>query len=170
MNISRSPDFLNRGISLIEAVIAMSVLAVVIPLVFGALAVSGKSAVSAEAETRSSWVIPICMDELMASRGGFSRYFPHTASQEAFPEKGNVWALGFSPEGKLLGKLDKSIYDKGTITLDGQTIRYIVTLSSTNETTTTRVKSPMWVKITMEYPAGFPSTRRQKLDFYTHIP
>ena len=103
-----------RGASLIETVIAMGVLAVAIPLVFGALAESGKSTQSSEAETRSTWIIPACMEEIHASRSGRSQFFPTTLANEPFPALGDVWALAFSGEGKPVGKIPKADYDKGT--------------------------------------------------------
>ena len=61
MNLMGPAALKNRGSSLIETVIAMGTLAIAIPLVFGAIAESGKSSMSSEAETRSTWIIPTCM-------------------------------------------------------------------------------------------------------------
>jgi Tfp pilus assembly protein PilV len=74
-----SNDSSARGATLIEAVIAIGVLAVAIPLVYGALAEGGKSGLSSQAETRSTWMIPACIDEIHASRQGRSLYFSATA-------------------------------------------------------------------------------------------
>ena len=159
-----------RGSSLLEAVIAMGVLAVVIPLVFGAIAESGKTGVSAEAETRSTWVIPACLEEIHASRDGKPQYFTTTAIGQTFPPGGEVWALAFTSEGKALGKVDKSLYEKGAKDLNGKTIRYLASMSSVEVPATTGVPAMMQVKISLEYPATSPSTRRQKLDVYTRVP
>ncbi|NQX02416.1 hypothetical protein HQ447_17295, partial [bacterium] len=125
MNPTLTQSSSNRGSSLIETVIAMGVLAVAIPLVFGALAESGKSGLSSEAETRSTWIVPACMEEILASREGKPQFFTPTAVGEAFPPASQVWALAFSPEGKPLGKLSKAVYDKGSKELNGQPVRYI---------------------------------------------
>lgn len=159
----------NRGSSLIETVIAMGVLAVAIPLVFGAIAESGKSGMSAEAETRSSWIIPACMDEIQASREGRPRYFTATTSGQAFPTSGTVWALGFSGDGTPVGKIEKAVYDKGAKEISGKPIRFIATMSATAQVPAT-TPPMMRVLISLEYPSTSPSTKRQKLEFYTRIP
>jgi len=160
-----------RGSSLIEVVIAVGVMAVAVPLVFGALAESGKSGMSAEAETRSAWIIPLCMEEIKASRESRSEYFPATTVNQIFPPSGEVWALGFSAEGKPIGKISKSAYDKGTKELSGKKIMYITTLSANpQKTPPTGLATMLSAQISLEYPAGAPAAKRQKLDFFTRIP
>lgn len=160
----------SRGSSLIEAVIAMGVLAVAIPLVFAALAESGKSGVSAEAETRSTWIIPACLAEIRASRAGRPQYFTATLVGQEFPS-GDVWALAFSPEGRALGKVTKALYDKGIRELDGQKIGYIAALSASAPLPAPAGPVPLLrARISLEYPPAAPAAKRQKLDFYTRIP
>jgi hypothetical protein len=160
----------NQGSTMIETVLAMSVLAVTIPLVFGALAESGKNTLSSKAETYSGWMIPISMDEIIASRRGQSQFFPATLSHEIFPLENEVWALGFSPEGKIVNKISKSTYDQGLADLDGQSIRYIVSLSSTVIEDMNHAVPMLRAKICLEYPAASPVKKREKLIFYTKIP
>ena len=160
----------NRGSSLIETVIAMGVLAVAIPLVFGALAESGKSGLSSQAETRSTWIVPACMEEIQASRDGLPQFFTSTKVGDIFPPAGDVWALAFSPEGKPVGKISKAVYDKGTKEVDGKTVRYIASLGSQAPTTTTGATPMLMMHISLEYPASSPAAKRQKLEFYTRIP
>lgn len=168
---SRSPKTsANRGSSLIETVIAMGVLAVAIPLVFGALAESGKSGMSSEAETRSTWIVPTCMDEIQASREGRPQYFTATTTGQIFPPAGDVWALAFSAEGRPIGKISKTVYDKGTKELDGQTVRYLATLSSATSNTAPGTTPMLRTLITLEYPSALPVAKRQKLEFFTRIP
>jgi len=163
------------GSSLIEVVIAIGVMAVAVPLVFGALAESGKSGMSAEAETRSAWMVPICMDEIRASREGRSEYFTPTVTGQVFPPASEVWALAFSPEGKPLGKVSKADYDKGikeSKDLNGVKVKvqYLTVMSSVVPKTQTGPTPMLTAKITVEYPSGAPAARRQKLDFFTRIP
>lgn len=170
MRVSFNRTTSHRGSSLIETVIAMGVLAVAVPLVFGAIAESGNSNVNSEADTRSTWIIPVCMDEIQASRDGISKYFPATKTAEIFPTSGDIWALAFSPEGKLIGKIEKSKYDSGMKQIGGQAIRYIAILSATPSASTTTSTVMLGVKIRLEYPAVAPATKRKKIDFYTRIP
>ena len=159
-----------RGASLIEAVLAVGVLAVAIPLVFGALAESGKSGMSAEAETRSTWIVPACMEEVQASRDGRPQFFTRTTVGQMFPPAGEVWTLAFSPEGKPCGKLSKAAYDKGVREIGGKPVRYIASLSSKTPTTPSGVSPMLSLRISLEYPASSPAANRQKLEFYTRIP
>lgn len=170
MSISTVKTLRNRGASLIETVIAMGVLAVAIPLVFGALAESGKSGLSSEAETRSTWMIPTCMEEIQASRAGKPLFFTATTVGQTFPPAGDVWALAFSPEGKPIGKLSKSTYEKGTKEVNNQPARYIASISSATTTTPSGATPMLQARISLEYPATSPAAKRQKLEFYTRIP
>jgi Tfp pilus assembly protein PilV len=159
-----------RGATLIEAVIAIGVLAVAIPLVFGALAEGGKSGLSAQAETRSTWIIPTCMDEIRASREGRPRFFTPTTVGQTFPPGGDVWALAFAPDGQPIGKLSKSLYEQGTKELNGRPVRYIAAMSSTAAAGKPGSTPMLKVHITLEYPAAAKSSKRNKLDFHTRIP
>lgn len=161
-----------RGSSLIEVVIAVGVMAVAVPLVFGALAESGKSNFSSEAETRSTWIVPACMEEIRASREGRPQFFTTTAIGQSFPPASDVWALAFSPEGKPIGKVSKSQFEKGLKELNGQRILYLATLKATPQVPAKAVGNPkmLEVQVTLEYPSGTPVARRQKLDFFTRIP
>ncbi len=158
------------GASLIETVIAVGVLAVAIPLVFGALAESGKIGMAAEAETRSTWMIPVCMAEIQASREGRPQYFTATTAGQVFPPGGDVWALGFSAEGKPVGKITKAVYDKGTKEIDGKSVRYIISLSASTPPPPAGATPMLRTRLSLEYPSTSPVAKRQKLEFYTHIP
>lgn len=167
----------NRGSSLMETVIAMGVLAVAIPLVFGAIGEAGKSTMASEAETHSTWIVPACMQEIQASRDGKPEYFTATVVNETFPSAGDVWAIGFSAEGKPVGKVSKASYDKGTPEADGKPIRYIASLSAetaevaAGDAQTTPGTTPILrARIAIEFPSTAPAARRQKLEFYTRIP
>ena len=158
------------GATLIEAVIAVGVLAVAIPLVFGAIAESGKSGLAAAAETRSTWMVPACMAEIQASRDGQPQYFTATTTGQVFPPDGDAWALAFSGEGRPVGKLSKAAYEKGENEIDGKAIRYIALLSAATTATKPGATPMLRVRISMEYPASAPAEKRQRLHFYTRIP
>ncbi len=171
MKLPLTKSLAKRGGSLVEVIIAMGVLAVAVPIVFGALAESGRSGMASEAETRSTWIVPACMDEIRASRDGKPVYFTTTTIGQIFPNAGEVWALGFSAEGKPVAKLgSKAIYDKGLKDINGQRVSYIASLSATKITVTTGAPAMVRVKISMEFPASAPAAKRQKLDFYSRIP
>lgn len=167
MNASSISPSACRGSFLIESVIAMGVLAIAIPLVFGALAESAKSGMAAGAETRGGWMVTACLEEIQASRDGRSSWFPPSRQGEIFPPAGEVWALAFSPEGKVIGGMEKAAYESGTRQLHGRTVRYIASIRSGPATAV----SPMLAaRIDVEYPAAAPLARREKLHFHTRVP
>ncbi len=159
-----------RGSSLIEAVIAIGVFAVAIPMVFGTFAEAGKSGFASQAETRSSWIIPACMEEIRASREGRSPYFAATTTGQTFPPASEVWALAFSADGKPVGKLSKALYDSGTRELNGKPVRYIAAMSSVKESAASGTTPMLRVDIFLEYPASQKLAKRAKLAFHTRIP
>ena len=158
------------GSSLVEAVIAVGVLAVAVPLVFGALAEAGKSGSSAQAETRATWIVRACMREIEASRDGRPQYFTSTASGQTFPPAGEVWALAFTADGGALGKISKTQYDRGLKELAGRPVRYIAVLAATSGNATPGTTPMLDARISVEYPASAAAARRDKLDFHTRIP
>ncbi len=155
-----------RGATLIEAVISLAALAIVVPLTFVALAASGKVAQSSDVETQSPWIVSFCADEITASRAARSSFFPATTPGEAFPKDGDVWALAFSPEGKAIARIGRQEYEQGISNISNQPARSIVALSTRESSTA----SPVFqLKISLEYPAGFPRERRQKHIFYSQV-
>jgi len=170
MNHPPPNDPTTRGATLIESVIAIGVLAVAVPLVFGAMAEGGKSAAAAQAETRSTWIIPACLEEIQASRDGKPRFFTTTSPGEIIPPAGDVWALGFSQDGKVIGRLSKSSYDAGTRTLDGKPVRFIASMVSTQAKVREGSTPMLDLHVTLEYPAAAKAAKRGKLDFLTRIP
>ena len=170
MKAARSNHSCVAASILIEAVIAMGVLATAIPLGFGVLAEAGKCTLASQAETRSTWIIPACMDEIHASRDGCPRYFPATTSGQTFPLAGERWALAFSPAGNPVGSISRTLYDRGTRVLDGQSVSYIVSMDSTMAPEKSPGTPLMRVHLSLEYPAAAPAAMRRKLDFHTRIP
>jgi hypothetical protein len=162
-----------RGSSLVEIAIAMGVLAIAVPLVFGILAESGKTTTFSEAESHSAWIIPTCVQEIQASRSGNPQFFPTTLIHETFPPKGEVWALAFSKQGEPIGKVTYLEYTKGTSQIDNKPIRYLAKLSAVNASLTGATHnqlSELRIQITLEFPATSPVAKRQKLEFYTQFP
>ena len=159
-----------RGATLVEAVLAVGVLAVAIPLVFGTIAEAGRSGSNAEAETRSTWIVPACVDEIQASREDRSRYVPSTKPGQEFPTAGDVWALAVADDGSLIGKLPKSDYDKGLRQLDGKPVRYIASMSAAQTTHKPGTTPMLRLQISLEYPAAARAAKRARLDFHSRIP
>lgn len=159
-----------RGSSLLEAVIAIGVLAVAIPLVFGTLVESGKSGLASQAETRSTWIVSACVDEIGAASEGRSQYFAPIVTGQAFPPDGQVWALAFSADGTPLGRLSETLYDSGASELDGKPIRYIAEIRGSAPVVTSGSAPLRRIDVSLEYPAAQKVGKRAKLEFHTRIP
>lgn len=155
---------------MIESVIAVGVLSIAIPLVFGALAETGKSGANARAETSSTWIIPACMEEIIASREGRSSYFEATTAGQEFPPDGEFWALAFSPEGKPVGRISKAVYERGLKELAGKRVRYVGLMASYPAPQTGGFQPLLGLRISLEHPSAAAAHARSKLEFYSLIP
>lgn len=169
MKISYHDDCIRRGSTLVDVVIAIGVLAVAIPWVFETLAAAGKCALVAQAESRSSWMIRVCMDEMRASRAACPQYFSSTSIGEIFPPGGEVWALAFAADGKVLGKISRDHYDHGIREADGRSVRYIGRIESMVDPEDHGVPLMLRAHISVEFPAALPVGKRRAIDFYTRI-
>ena len=155
------------GSTLVETSIAMGILALAVPLVFGSMAEAGKSGASAEAETRSAWIIPTCLQEIEDSRAGKPQYFVATETGQTFPPENETWALAFSNEGSCMGRISIVQYESGIRDLDGRTISHLAKISATKPEENDGM---LKLCITLEYPATAPAGKRSKLDFHSRIP
>ncbi|MCF7733969.1 MAG: hypothetical protein K9N23_19940 [Akkermansiaceae bacterium] len=178
MTTSRRPPFFASGMSLIEVVIAMGVLAVAFPLVFAVFAKSSDSAASAKAETRCSWIIPACMHEIEAGRDGHSRVIAKREPEVPFSASGEVLALAFTGDGRLVDTLPAASYQTGAKSLAGETIRYLVAIRTELAEPEAGPQPPqppqpqpmLNLRLTLEYPAAIPAAKRRTLDFHSRIP
>lgn len=168
-----SVRFARRGTSLIEVVLAMGVLAVAFPLVFAAFAKSGESAAAAKAETRCSWIIPACMDEIEAARSGKSSLIPRRQPGVPFPAAGEALVLAFTDDGRPLGRVSAQAYQGGTRTLAGERVRYLVAIrteAALQATPLPGVPPMLNLQLTLEYPAAAPARKRRSIEFHSRIP
>lgn len=155
---------------MVESIIALSVLAVAVPLVLGALAEAGNKGSSAQAETRSAWIVPACLEEIQASRDGRPQYFPATKPGQLFPPAGDVWALAFAADGRPLGRVGRLPYQNGLKQLAGEPVRYLAVMKAVAEPQVSGTARMLRASISIEYPASAPAGRRGNIDFHTRIP
>lgn len=167
MKIPPAKIFRHSGSILVESSIAMSVLALAVPLVFGSMAEAGKSGASAEAETRSAWIIPACLQEIEDSRAGKPQYFSVTETGQTLPPQNEIWALAFSNEGSTVNKITIAQYNGGIKNLDGKSISHLAKISATKSEANDGMLD---LCITLEYPSTAPAGQRKTLDFHSHIP
>jgi len=159
-----------QGSSLMEVVIAVGVLAIAVPLIFGSIVESGNAGQYSSAETRAPWMVRACMEEIKASRSGKARFFTNTNIDQAFPPAGEIWALAFSETGSLVGSLSREQYDGGLRKLENSDIRYIATIQSSSPPPDDPDGMALPVRITIEFPAAVPAAKRRTIDFHTRVP
>jgi hypothetical protein len=167
MKITPAKISRSSGSTLVESSIAMGVLALAVPLVFGSMAEAGKSGASADAETRSAWIIPACLQEIENSRVGKPQYFTATETGQTFPPENEIWALAFSNEGSSVDKITIAQYESGIKKLEGKSISHLAKISATKAEENDGMLN---LRITLEYPATAPADKRRTLDFHSRIP
>ena len=156
------------GSSLIEVLIAMGVLALVLPLVFAVLARAAMSCAAAQAETRCASILPACMNEIEAAQHGTARFLPPLNRGVPFPAAGAT--LAFARDGRLLGGVAADACLGGVRSLASEPVRYLATFHTGAAPTRPNMPAMLSLRISLEYPAAAPLARRRHLDFHTSIP
>ena len=159
-----------RGALLLEAVLAIGVLAVAVPLVLGALTEAGKCQWEARAETCSVGMVRACLDEMGASLDGCPQWLPSRRRAQVFPPPGEVWVLAFSREGQPIGILSRDRYEQGAREVDGKSVRYLAALAASTVPARPGIPPLLRVQVSIEYPAISPRAQRAKIDYYTYLP
>jgi type II secretory pathway pseudopilin PulG len=158
------------GFSLIEAVVSVGVLAVAAPLVLAAMIRAGESSALARAESRSPAMVAVCLSEIELARtdgGGLLDPIPAGGS---FPAGDGLAAIGFTPEGRPVGRVEAEDYEQGTRSLAGETLGYVVRIDGEPETVRSDGRPMRSVRIAVEFPAPLPAERRRVLEFYSRMP
>ncbi|MEI6676666.1 MAG: hypothetical protein WCO57_15965 [Verrucomicrobiota bacterium] len=168
MNTPGTPPTSARGASLIEALLALGVLAVALPLVAAVMAHSAQSMAAAQAESRCTSIIPACIQEIDAAHEGKAQFLPRLTRGQPFPASGETLALAFSDDGRALGSVTPEAYLTGTRALADEAVRYLASIRCEAAAPGTRAMRSLC--LTLEYPSAAPATRRKKLDFHTRIP
>lgn len=153
------------GVSLVETVVAMGVLAIAVPLALAAMSKAGTVGSSARAETRAPAIAERCLLEVKAARRGESEVLPVLQPAVSFPGGGEVLVLGFSREGRLLGEVDAESFESGVRDeLDGETVNYVASISG-------RFDNPgVTLTVRVEHPAVQKRGKRSGVSFHTKLP
>jgi len=158
-----------KGATLVEATISLGVLAVAVPLVFGAIFQAGRSGIDSELDNRSTAIIPACLAAVERARVGSPGWFDPSPSGTIFPANGDVWALAFSEDGRVLGRLTKTEYEQGLKQKEGEPVRYLASLSAAPQTANPPPDSPLRLTITIEQPAIATAKRRSQIEFHSSV-
>ncbi|MGE9271112.1 MAG: type IV pilus modification PilV family protein [Verrucomicrobiales bacterium] len=153
------------GVSLVETILAVGVLAVIIPLALGAMTAAGKVGSSARAETRAPALAERCLLEVKSAREGNSEVLPNLVGLASFPASGEVLALAFSREGRLLGPVEATSYESGVREeMDGERVTYLARVAG-------RFDDPgVTLTVEIEHPAVRGQEDRDRLSFHTRLP
>jgi hypothetical protein len=160
---------LTRGISLLEMLIGISLLALAVPLVLGSLVRAGEGGMVTRVESRCARIIPACLEEIYAAREGRQNLLTGSQRIADFPPDSEPVCLGFARRGGPVAKMDPEIYHAGLKQRGARGIHYLaaITVQTVAENDSTAKRR---LKISVEYPATAPAGKRRKLDFYTGIP
>lgn len=160
---------LRRGVSLVETMVSIGVLAVVAPLAIAALLRGGEGGTSARAETRAPVVVEACLTEIAAARDGRSQHLPALVPGQPFGT-GEVLCLAFRRDGVLLGPVAASTYESGILRVAEQDAAYLARLEGTLETERPGFPPLLGVRVTVEHPAVAPALKRKRMEFLTKLP
>jgi Tfp pilus assembly protein PilV len=154
-----------RGVSLVETLVSVGVLAVAAPLAIAALVRGGEGAAAARVESRAPAIVERCLAEIAAAREGRSEHLPPLAPGSSFGVDAPL-CLAFRHDGALLGRVDPADYESG---LAGDA-RLLVRLQG--ETTAARPGFPALLRIDLglEHPAAAARDQRRTSYFHTLLP
>lgn len=161
----------HRGLTLMEAVVALGVIAVAVPLVLSATAVSTRTRIHAETDTRSAWLARTVQRELTdAWRTLPSVMFTPAPSFPNFASATEPEVLLFDAEGRFLVRGTSNDYLNGSRNASAV---YMVSVHSqrqspANITTTENLLAR--VQITVAHNAKAPLPKRMPCSYTVLIP
>ena len=169
MRIALPGRGLRRGVSLVETMVSIGVLAVVAPLAIAALLRGGEGGTAARAETRAPAIVESCLTEIRLARDGLSKNLPPLPPGQAFGA-GEVVCLAFRRDGALLGPVAPSSYESGILEVAGQDAVFLARLEGELDPGRAGFPPLLKIKVTVEHPAVADRLKRRRLEFLTKLP
>lgn len=167
----RSSRLRHRGLTLMEAVIALGIIAVAVPLVLSATAVSTRTRISAEADTRSAWLARAVQRELTdAWRTLPSAMFTPAPTFPNFASATAPEVLLFDAEGRFLSRGNSNDFTNGSRNANAV---YLVSVHSQRQNPaniTTNENLLARVQITVSHNAKAPLAKRVPCSYTVLIP
>lgn len=153
------------GLTLMETVVALFIIAISIPLVFATLQASTSSQRAAEDETRAAWLAKQMSDEVGRAWAGEGVNFSDILPYPDFGEDGNELIFGFDREGNFQRILQTDEWRDG---VKEEGVVYVVKAQGVSYAPPHLPNEFLSkVKITVGKPALAPEKSRQVL--YYHI-
>ena len=169
MNVLRHRSLSAAGISLVETVVSVGVLAVVIPLGLAAMVKASNSGVSARGETRAPTIADYCMLEVRAARKGESGFFDRIEKGADFGNDDDFLALAFGRDGAVIGEIGEVEFAEGVTKIGDDGVFFLARVSGELDTETREVDL-VTVTVDVEYPASQPAGKRSQASFHTKLP
>ena len=148
------------GFSLVEAVVALGVLAVAVPLGMAALAGAVASDGVARADAVAPGIVATCLEELRAAKQGGGRWLPAVETGELLA--GKSWRLGFSSAGEVIGYVEPETDQTGC--RDGR-MAYLAKMEWIGAD-----EAAGKVRVTVGFPVAARAEVRKKVEFVTRMP
>ena len=159
----------HAGVSLIEAVVSIGVLAVIAPIAMAAMLKAGEGGNSARAETRAPAIVEACLAELKTARDGNSDHLPALTPGEPFGS-GQMLCLAFRRDGTLIGAVDPGGYGAGTDRIGDEDVSFLARLQGELDTSRDGFPEMLQITVSVEYPAVARDAKRRRLEFLTKLP
>jgi type II secretory pathway pseudopilin PulG len=166
-----SPRRKHRGLTLMEAVIAIGIVAVAVPLILAATSAASKSRINSEADTRAAWIAKETQRQLIdAWRGLPDTYFATKPAFPAFSSETEPLVLLFNQSAGLIGPGNAEVYASGSS--DPEAF-YMVAMrgeAAIPSTADLADNSLSKVFISVEHSAKSPRSKRTSNPFLVLIP
>lgn len=166
-----SPRRKHRGLTLMEAVIAIGIVAVAVPLILAATSAASKSRINSEADTRAAWIAKETQRQLIdAWRGLPDTYFPTKPAFPAFSSEAEPLVLLFNQSAGLIGPGNPEVHASGSSNPDAYYMVAIHGEAAIPSTADQADNSLSKVFISVEHNAKSPRSKRKSNPFLVLIP
>jgi type II secretory pathway pseudopilin PulG len=165
MKTAPPPQPRQRGVTLVETLVSVGVLAVAAPLAIAALVRGGETATAARLENRAPALIERCLVEIAAAREARSELLPALTLGQPFGIDAPL-CLAFRPDGSVLGKVDPTDYAAGLT----DEARFLVRLQGHPAPARLGLPAMLRIDLRLEHPAAAPRERRRASNFHTLLP
>ena len=159
----------HRGVSLVETMVAIGVLAVVAPLALAAMLKAGEGGSLAKVETRAPAMVETCLIEIQNARSTGSQYLQPLIAGEPFGKETPI-CIAFRSDGTVLGPISAADYESGAEKLGTEYVTFLARVQGELDTSRLGFPEMLDVTITIEHPASVPAEKRRKLDYLTKLP
>lgn len=132
---------------LLETVLAVAVMAVIVPVAMMAMGEACKGEQEVRAETLGLWAVPACLDEWKAI--------------------GKPRALALAGDGTVLGPLSELKYGMGLSEVEGRRVAYLCGIEEAVAVVDERGLRK--IRLSLEYPAVAPVADRRRIEFHTRM-